>query len=64
MPREGGDTIRHVPSEKCPHCGEQANPNRFQYVLKDSDPDRDETIIESGNVCKECFEELRTLVAS
>ena len=65
MPREGSETLRHIPTEKCPHCGEQVRPNRFQYVLKDLDPDRDDSaVIESGNACEECFEELRTIVTS
>ena len=62
MTREGGETVRHVPSETCPQCGEQAEPNRFQYVLKDSDPERNETLIESGNTCEDCFDELFTVV--
>lgn len=62
MTRQQGETLRHVPSDECPRCGAQVNPNQGQFVLQEETPvDKGESV-ESGNLCSECFDATQEFI--
>lgn len=62
MVPQQGETFRHVPSDECPRCGAQVDPDQGQFILQEETPVDEEESIESGNLCAECFDATRKFI--
>lgn len=59
VPQSGPNTLRFVPTDKCPRCGAEADPERFAVIFADTPVDGDGTV-DSGNFCEDCFGDLQS----
>ena len=59
MSQQNGNTLRHVPSDECTRCGAQVDPDQGMFVLREETPVDEDDTVESGNLCADCFEEVR-----
>lgn len=62
MPRETETTVRYVPSDECPRCGDPVDPEQGRYLLQEGPAVEEDESIESGNLCSDCFESTRQFI--
>ncbi|WP_336345134.1 hypothetical protein [Halalkalicoccus ordinarius] len=62
MSRQSQETLRHVPSDECTRCGAQIDPDQGMFVLREETAVDEDDTVESGNLCVDCFEDVRAFV--
>ncbi len=58
-PQQSQDTLRHVPTDECTRCGAQIDPNQGLFALRAETSVDEEDLVDSGNLCEDCFEDAR-----
>lgn len=64
MPRQNSDTVRHVPTDEYPRCGTPVDPKQGRFLFHGDPVVDEETSVESGIRCTDCFAPTRAFVTS